>query len=57
MKKKKAREKKEGYSLAEVRIITDTFIDDMAEKLRVRLRGARKARVAVRKRIRHGVAV
>ena len=53
MKKKKI---KEGYSLEEVRILTDKYIDEMAERLRKRLRAARKTRVAERRHIRHGVA-
>lgn len=59
MKKKKAQEKKEGYSLDEMRVRTKKMIDESVERLRKQLRAdrlkqKREGRVS---HIRHGVAV
>ena len=40
MQKKTAHKKKEGYSLEEVRQMTDRLIDESTERLRTRLRAA-----------------
>ena len=40
MKKNKTLKAKEGYSLAEVRQMTDRLIDESTERLRMRLRAA-----------------
>ena len=59
MKKKKAQKKKEGYSLAEMRVLTRKMIDETVVRLRKQLRAdrlkqKREGRVS---NIRHGVAV
>jgi hypothetical protein len=58
-KKVKAKEKREGYSLAEMRMLTRKMIDESVERLRRQLRSdrlkqKREGRVS---HIRHGVAV
>ena len=49
--------KKEGYSLKEVRILTDKYIDEMAERLRKNLREAWKKQATAKRRSRHGITV
>ena len=55
--KKKMQKHKEGYSLEEVRMLTDKYIDEMAERLRKGLRQARKEQAVAGKRSRQGVTV
>ena len=58
MKKKvQVKREKEGYTLEEMRVLTDRMIDDMVDRLRVRLRSAWKKREEERKRSRHGITV
>ena len=57
MKKKQGAVKKEGYTLDEVRTLTDKFIDASAERLRNRLREAWKKQDTIRKSSRYGVTV
>ena len=54
MKKKK--KIKERYTLAEARALTDQYIDESMERLRIRLRAAWKKQAAEKKKIRHGIA-
>jgi hypothetical protein len=54
---KKTRAKiKEGYTLEEARALTNKYIDESMERLRVRLREAWKKQAAEEKKIRHGIA-
>jgi len=48
---------KEGYTIAEMRLLTDKMIDESAERLRKRLREAWRKRAAEERRTRHGIAV
>ena len=54
MKRKKAKIT-EGYSLAEMRVITDRMIDESVDRLRKRLRAAWKKAGA--RNVRHGATV
>jgi len=56
MKRKKAKIA-EGYTLSEMRELTNRMVDESAERLRRRLRAAWKRQTKQRARIRHGVAV
>jgi hypothetical protein len=55
MKKKKALERKEGYTLDEARALTNQYIDESMERLRMRLREAWKKQATEEKKIRHGI--
>jgi len=55
MKRKK--KIKEGYSLQEARALTNQYIDESMERLRIRLREAWKKQAAEEKKIRHGITV
>ncbi len=57
MAKKKVPKGKESYSLEEVRILTDKYIDEAADRLRIRLREAWKKQAATERRTRHGITV
>ena len=61
MKKKKVLKKidreKEGYTIQEMRILTNKYIDEMVERLRKRLREVRKEKAAQRRRVRHEITV
>jgi len=57
MKRKQAVQRKEGYTLAEMREITNQMIDESAERLRKRLRAAWKKQAEQERRIRHEAAV
>jgi len=48
---------KEGYTIAEMRALTDKMIDESTERLRKRLREAWKKRAAKDRRTHHGIAV
>lgn len=57
MARRKAKRVKEGYTLAEMRVLTDRMIDESMNRLRKRLRAAWKKQEAVDRRVRHGVIV
>ena len=57
MKRKKAKKVKEGYSLAEMRVLTDRMIDQSMDRLRKRLRAVWKKQAVADRRVRHGVIV
>lgn len=54
---KRGKKIKEGYSLEEARVLTNQYIDESMERLRIRLREAWKKQAAEEKKIRHGVAI
>ena len=56
MKKKRVVKRKEGYTLEEARALTNRYIDESMERLRMRLREAWKKQAAEEKKIRHGIA-
>jgi len=47
----------EGYTIAEMRLLTDRMIDESAERLRKRLREAWKKQASLERRKPHGIAV
>ena len=56
MARKKVQKTKDGYSLEEARVLTDKFIDESMERLRLRLREAWRKQAAQEKKSRHGIA-
>jgi len=48
---------KKGYTIAEMRMLTDRMVDEATDRLRKRLREAWKKRAIIERRMRHGIAV
>ena len=48
---------KEGYTITEMRVMTDEMIDEATDRLRKRLKEAWRKRAAGERRARHGIAV
>ena len=57
MKKRKKVTKEEGYTIAEMRVLTDRMIDESVERLRKRLREAWKKRAEQDRKMRHETVV
>lgn len=57
MKKKKIQKEKEGYTLAEMRALTDRMIDESMDRLRMRLRAAWKKQTVDKRRAPHEITV